>query len=80
MPSAPTPPDAGGARRHRRLTGQELLTLQLHARDHRPPQCCAIAGHPEGACAGLLAFAAGALGAGDPASAVDAARRVGLIL
>ncbi len=69
--------DAQRARRP--LSGQELLTLQLHARGYRPPQCCALAGHAQGACARIMAAAAAALGVA-VADAVPEALRRGLLL
>lgn len=71
---------AGANFRQRRLTSAELLALQLRACGYLPPQCCSLAGHPEGACVRLLEDAAVALGADDQTSSIIEAQRRGLIL
>jgi hypothetical protein len=69
--------DAPAAAEQRALTSRELVSLQLHARGYRPPQCRAVAGHPEGDRQALLAAAASALGLEDPAGVVDEAGGAG---
>ena len=64
----------------RRLTGSELISLQLHARGYGPPLCCELAGHARNACEGQLAEAAVVLGVASAADAVPEARRRGLVL